>query len=293
MVMVGDSPQTSRTSTTGNAGEQTGALVLADLGALTFNGPDAASFLQGYLTIDMDALGREPAFTAMCNIKGRAVLTGYAWRDDERVMLVVHHSLCALTLDFLRPYLAFSKTQASDATGDCTIIGAMGLGLEAPARNLDGRRQLLVAEGKRGDEAQRILAASPRLGIGQWRSAAVAQREAWLEAATSAAFLPQMLALDELGAVSFTKGCYLGQEVVARAQHRGEVKRRLTRLNWSGGEPRIGAEAHDPNGRAVGIVVAVAASEDGGLALAVLGRDAAGPFSAGGGATVLRTIGAQ
>ena len=79
--MVGNSPQTSRTSPTGNADSTSGALALDDLGVLTFDGPDSASFLQGYLTIDMDALGGEPAFTAMCNIKGRAVLTGYAWRD--------------------------------------------------------------------------------------------------------------------------------------------------------------------------------------------------------------------
>ncbi len=291
MAMVGNSPQTSRTSPTGNAEGKTGALVLNDLGVLTFDGPDSASFLQGYLTIDLDVLGGEPMFAAMCNIKGRAVLTGYAWRDGERVTLVVHQSLCALTLAFLRPYLAFSRTQANDATLDCTLIGAMGTGLPSPAYDLDGVRQLLVLHEDGVGKAQGLLSGGPQLSASDWRNAAIARREVWLEAATSGSFLPQMLALDELGAVSFTKGCYLGQEVVARAQHRGVVKRQLKALAWAGSEPHLGAELRGANGNAAGVVVATAAaSANEGAALAVMGRHAIEPFSIKSGASVLRWV---
>ena len=291
MAMVGNSPQTSRTSPTGSARTPAqGALALDDLGVLTFEGPDSASFLQGYLTTDLNALGREPAFTAMCNIKGRTVLTGYAWRERERVTLVVHQSLCPLALAFLRPYLAFSKTQASDATADCALIGAMGLSLPPPARELDGERQLLVLRAGGSSEAQRILAAGAALDANDWRNAAIGRREVWLEAATSGFFLPQMLALDELGAVSFAKGCYLGQEIVARAQHRGVVKRQLKTLAWTDEEPHIGAELRGANGNAAGVVIAAAAAgASTGSALAVMGRFAIEPFTIKDSRSVLRT----
>ena len=294
MAMVGNPPQTSRTSPTGNALGKSGALSLDDLGVLTFEGPDAASFLQGYLTIDMDALGSAPAFTAMCNIKGRTVLTGYAWRDGERVTLVVHQSLCGLTLGFLSPYLAFSKTQASDASDDCAVIGAMGLNLPPPALNLEAERQLLVLDETGFDQAHELLNKGPSLGASDWRNAALNRREVWLEAATSGSFLPQMLALDELGAVSFTKGCYLGQEVVARAQHRGNVKRRLERFRWKVSEPHIGAEVRRGDGYAGGVVVATAPqSANEGAALVVLNRGVVGPFTIKNSPSVLQPDGPQ
>ena len=80
-------------------------------------------------------------------------------------------------------------------------------------------------------------------------------------------FLPQMLGLTDIGAVSFDKGCYLGQEVVARAQHRGEVKRRIRRFRYRGAAPTPGT-ATSPSGI---VVHARAASDDSGDALVVTG----------------------
>ena len=273
-----------------------GALQLHDLGLLCFDGQDSAAFLQGYLTTDANALDATPAFTAMCNIKGRAVLTGYAWRQEQRIMLLLHQTLCAVALDFLRPYLAFSKTRAAVMGGG--VIGTIGLNLGFPALNLDDERQVLILEPSDGSasgfgKSANLLENAPPLPLDEWRQAAIDRREVWLEAATSGAFLPQMLALDELGAVSFTKGCYLGQEVVARAQHRGHVKRRLTRLEWSGAPVMVGAEVQDANGRGVGVVVAVAgqgvaaAAAEGhaGAALAIVAEGANPPLAAPNGAT--------
>ena len=107
----------------------------------------------------------------------------------------------------------------------------------------------------------------------------VERREVWLTADTSGRFLPQMIGLDRIGAVSFSKGCYLGQEVVARAQHLGEVKRKLSALDWSGIAPSPGTVV-EADGRNAGTVVAVAGAEKGGSALAVLREGLPGPFSA-------------
>ena len=275
--------------------QESGALELADLGVLAFTGHDAAGFLQGYLTQDMNALGDAPAFTAMCNIKGRTVLTGYVWREQDRVMLLAHRSLCPMTLDFLKPYLAFSKTQAVDVSDHCSILGAIGFDLGPKALPLDDERQLLVDVGSHGAEGADFveqadaLRATPKLRPAQWRGAAIERRQVWLEAATSGLFLPQMLALDTNGTVSFDKGCYLGQEVVARAQHQGEVKRRLTRLNWRGAPMPIGAAIQGRAGRAVGVLVAVAGEDEdaAGSALAVIAKGATAPFSTQQGSTTL------
>ena len=254
-------------------------VLLEDIGLLRFEGPDVIGFLQGYLTSDATELGEAPKFTAMCNIRGRAVCTGFAWLDGQSVTLAVHRSLCAPVRDFLRPYLLFSKTRLSDETPAALVLGALGdggdatAGFPSPARRLDDARRLCVlprdapVEVNAGTEAARV----------HWDLARIDRREVWLTEETAGKFLPQMIGLDEIGAVSFSKGCYLGQEVVARAQHLGEVKRRLAALNWSGARPAPGAEI-ESNGKRVGTVVAVAGA-DAGRALAVLRAGDSGPFS--------------
>ena len=87
--------------------------------------------------------------------------------------------------------------------------------------------------------------------------ALIAAPYAWVSAATSDMFLPQMLGLEQAGAIDFHKGCYLGQEVVARAQFRGAVKRKLVTTQWQGSPPEAGAKVADQ-----GVVIAVATSAE-------------------------------
>ena len=251
---------------------------LDDIGLLRFEGPDAIGFLQGYLTSDATELGGDPGFTAICNIRGRAVCTGYAWLQGEAVLLALHRSLCDTLRDFLRPYLLFSKTVLSDASSSALVLGALGdVGRAVPgllsAHRLDAARRLLLMspDGPAADPAP-----DARM---RWDLATIDRREVWLTADTSGRFLPQMIGLDSIGAVSFSKGCYLGQEVVARAQHLGEVKRKLSALDWSGVAPSPGTGV-EANGRNAGTVVAVAGAGEGGSALAVLRDGLPGPFSA-------------
>ena len=252
-------------------GEDRGIVTLDDVGVLTFTGPDVVSFLQGYLTADTELMTEDPQFTAVCNIKGRTVCTGYAWRHEQTLTLVLDQSLCQPLLDFLQPYLAFSRTQATDATATTLVFGALDVEIDSNAHGgaLDQHRRLILT----GDltRAEALWSEHAHLEADRWRAFAIARREVWLNATTSAVFLPQMLALDELGAVSFDKGCYLGQEVVARAQHRGKVKRTLTSLTWTGAVPSIGSELTGSDARSAGTLVATTRSPDQGLALAVLG----------------------
>ena len=117
-----------------------------------------------------------------------------------------------------------------------------------------------------------------------WNAACLAGRFALVDLESSGRFLPQMLGLVEAGAVDFHKGCYLGQEVVARAQHRGEVKRRLTLLEGAGADQPPGTPVQDGDGREQGVIIASALPEDGvpPRALAVLRTPAAAEYAAGG-----------
>ena len=261
-------------------------VLLDDIGLLRFHGPDVIGFLQGYLTSDAAELGEDPKFTAMCNIRGRAVCTGFAWLDGQAVTLALHRSLCSTVQDFLRPYLMFSKTRLSDETPAAFVLGALGdvgqatSGFPSPARRLDDERQLFVLPRNSPVELDAATDAVRRAARVRWDLALIERREVWLAADTGGEFLPQMIGLDEIGAVSFSKGCYLGQEVVARAQHLGEVKRKLSALDWSGASPSAGT-AVEASGRRIGIVVAVAGSTEigRGRALAVLRVGVPGPFS--------------
>ncbi len=269
-----------------------GWLPLPELGLLSFEGANAAAFLQGYLTSDTAQLSDQPAPTALCDIKGRTRLTGYAWRQGDTVQLAAHQSLGQVTLDFLKPYLAFSRIRAIDQSADTRIIGLICDKPRPPALDLGNGRQLLAladedataqGAGIAPHDLQQALAQA--IGVSKpeaplprrlWQAAAVSAREVWLQAETAGLFLPQMLGLDAFGSVSFAKGCYLGQEVIARAQHRGAVKRLLTAVSWRGPTPATGATLHTAEGRAAGVLVAVAEAADGdsatGTGLAVVKR---------------------
>ncbi len=252
---------------------------LEELAALLFTGSDAPGFLQGYLTSDTTQLGSEPQFTALCNIKGRVVCTGYAWLDDDAVVLALHHSLCAVVSDFLRPYLAFSRTKATAAP--LRVVGYLGPNpppgelRAASGGRIDDDRHLFVLP----DSTQETPARTMQAGLRRWLGALIERQEVLLEDKTSARFLPQMLGLVERGAVSFSKGCYLGQEVVARAQHRGAVKRKIRALKWLG-EPPVVGDAIGANGRELGTVVLCSPKTgETGQVLAVMVQDRPGPFA--------------
>ena len=232
----------------------------ATLTELTLAGPDAAKFLQGYLTCDADTLA-EGVGTPMayCNIKGRVLANGWARGRPDRVGLIVHATVAEALSEHLSKYLVFARSK---------------LGAPAP--------QALLPSGQEGDGIElrpfgwRVVSASEAAVSADLDRLCIDAGFAVVSAPVSERFLPQMLGLTDIGAVSFEKGCYLGQEVVARAQYRGEVKRRIRRYRYRGERPETGA-ATSPSGV---VVHATAEGGDGGLALVVTGLGApelAGP----------------
>ena len=177
----------------------------------------------------------------LCNLKGRVIANGWALGDDEQVLLVVHRSLAAAVAAFLKPYAMFSKLQIEVKTEAVGVTQATAAGGEFRSffcGSFDSSWAFLpgvLAEDSTNGEDQ-------SMAIGQ---TLIDQPFAWISEAVSAKFLPQVLGMPEAGAVDFDKGCYLGQEIIARAQFRGAVKRGVDHFSWSGTCPAPGDSWED------------------------------------------------
>ena len=263
-------------------------------GVLAVAGPDATKLLQGQLTCNLNYLNADTSsLGARCSSKGRMISSFRIVPHGERFLLAMARELVEPQLADLKKYAAFFKTQLSDDSAAWVRFGLsqgdgalLALGLDLPnsdgslARNgellavrlSDGRAELW-APAAEADTLQQRLAAQLRQGsVNDWLLGQVRAGVGQVFGATREQFIPQMLNLQSLGGVSFKKGCYSGQEIVARMQYLGQLKRRLYRLRLQDDElPSAGAELFSPvHGSAVGEVVLAARDDDGVELLAVL-----------------------
>jgi len=220
-----------------------GVARLTDWGVIRARGADAANFLHGQLTSDIAHLGASQARLAgYCSAKGRLLASFIAWRPaDDEVLLACSADLLAATLKRLRMFVLRAKCVLSDASADLPLFGLTGsqatawLADATPSavwdqRGRDGRSAIRLPDAA-GQVRYLLCAAdvasplSP-LPLEVWRWLEVRSGVARIEQATVEQFVPQMLNYEVLGGVDFQKGCYPGQEVVARSQYRGSIKRR-------------------------------------------------------------------
>ena len=210
----------------------TGACRLTALGVIRAQGADAASFLHGQLTTDFASLNLTEARVAgFCSAKGRLMATLIAWKTaDDEILLALPTELLAPVLKRLSMFVMRAKCKLSDATAEIPLWGVA----EAASTGAVWSRQ-----GDQGD-AIRLPAAPgtalfltqhpspdlPALAAADWDWLSLQSGLPWITAATTEQFVPQMVNLELLGGVNFKKGCYPGQEVVARSQYRGTLKRR-------------------------------------------------------------------
>ena len=225
-----------------------GIAKLTHLGVIRATGADAASFLQGQLTQDFLLLPTDAArLAAYCNPKGRMLASFIGWRQDaDNILLVCERDLLAPTLKRLSMYVLRAKVRLTDASSEFALYGLLGSAARDAAQDPCppwhkqpwGDATVISLPGA-ADQARALLltAATAQAPTGepacaeQWRWAEVASGVAPIVAATSEAFVPQMLNYESVGGVNFKKGCYPGQEVVARSQFRGVIKRRAFRVH--------------------------------------------------------------
>jgi folate-binding protein YgfZ len=257
-----------------------GAVSLPDWGVILAQGADAATFLNGQLTQDMLHLDEGRASLAgYCSPKGRLLATFLAWRASaDSIALACSADLLGATLKRLSMYVLRAKCKLSDASAAWPLHGLVGPSADALAGGAvgatDGSTAMLgsarVIRLPAAGGVSRYLWAGPdapplpALPVEAWRWLEVLSGVPRVVAATADQFVPQMLNLELLGGVNFKKGCYPGQEVVARSQYRGTLKRR-TYLMGCNAPATAGAEvfhSEDP-GQPAGMVVLAASLPDG------------------------------
>ena len=208
---------------------------LADWGVIRAIGADAASFLHSQLTQDIENLAPGVARLAgYCSAKGRLLASFIVWRGmaDDEILLACSADVLASTLKRLSMFVLRAKCTLSDASAELPLWGVVGPAASGPWRvtrdasgdairlpDVDGQsRQLLATRG--------TVPAPPPLDAGEWSRLEVRSGIARIVARTAEQFVPQMVNLELVGGVNFQKGCYPGQEIVARSQYRGTIKRR-------------------------------------------------------------------
>jgi hypothetical protein len=248
------------------------------------DGVDARTFLQGQLSSDLRALTPDVSLFASYNTpQGRVIALPRLIQRDEQVLAILPRELLGNVVERLRRYVLRSKVvlrdasnelfvaaaldfDASSASGDipCALLpGAYAHDASLGSLRLAGRtaRHLLIGP---IEDWVRVRQRLPgELSNEAWRAAAIAAGEPQIYLPTSELFVAQMLNLDLLDALSFTKGCYTGQEIIARTQHLGRIKRRMLRFRLpSGVEARRGDSVTVGPGRS-GRVVESARNEAG------------------------------
>ncbi len=217
-----------------------GAVALPHLGVIGARGADAAKFLQGQLTNDVSTLGTSNARLAgFCSAKGRLQASFVvASAEAGEFVLVCAASVLPATLKRLSMFVLRAQCKLRDATAEAPLWGLVGGTALAQAGELPvwGRRALAGSVTIRLPDAAGLArcivfgehtATWPELPLEHWRWLDVQSGIPSIEAATVEQFVPQMLNYEIVGGVDFQKGCYPGQEVVARSQYRGTLKRRM------------------------------------------------------------------
>jgi tRNA-modifying protein YgfZ len=278
---------------------------LAHLGVLRFSGPDSISFLQGQVSNDTRRLTEGgPLLAAYSSPQGRVLAVMHLLPHSGGVVAILPRELVLPTLERLRKFVLRAKVKIEDASDILSVLGHYG------AQALDSAR-IAVPQGDQGyveqdgigvglvsskserywvigaadDLVKHDLAGDTRDADRiehDWRLADIRAGIPQIYLATRETFVAQMMNLDLLDGISFSKGCYTGQEIIARTQHLGRIKRRLYRLQLPPGEWSVGQPLRLHGGRA-GRLIEVARNGDAVEALAVLNVEASAAADSGDG----------
>lgn len=264
---------------------------LSHFGLIRFAGEDTQQYLNGQLSCDVNSL--EPlhaCYGSYSTPKGRMLATFLLWRDAAGFFMQLPVSLREPIQKRLSMYILRSKVKAEDASGMRVLIGVAGkdagailnpLFAELPAEPLALRSAEGASVLRLSADRYQIIASperAPQLWDALSKNATAVEHAVWdwfdikagiafIMPATQEQLVPQMANLDLIGGVSFSKGCYPGQEIVARMHYLGRLKQRMYLANIEGPEsPQPGDKLYsaDLGEQASGMIVSAAPSPDGG-----------------------------
>jgi len=266
---------------------------LSDNALVAVTGDDAADFLHGQFTNDVKALARGAAqWNGWCSAKGRLVATFLLVRRGDGFLLMLPSEIAAAFSRRLGMFVLRSKVKIADASADFARYGIAGPDAAALVRSMLGGVPASMRSAEKDGalcialDESRFVAWIPVAADSLRGLASEAGRQAWdreairagvptIVAATQEAFVPQMANFELVGGVSFQKGCYPGQEIVARTQYRGILKRRMAMAHVEGdARPAPGDSVYSAGfgDQSAGTVVNVAPDPGGGFDLLVVAQ---------------------
>lgn len=274
--------------------EGTIAVPLLHLGMIRSVGADSSPFLHNLVSNDVQKLAVDAAaWNSFNSPKGRMIASFLIWPEADGHALALSADILPALLKKLSMYVLRSKVKLSDASADTALIGLSGPhataalqsgGLSVPTGRMtqtlsaDGTRCIRVGEtlfvvAAPAEAAPQLFGAllaggATAAGTGAWQLAMIRAGLPLITAATQEEFVAQMLNYELIGGVSFQKGCYPGQEIVARTQYLGKLKKRMYRLAIPAGtdvRPGLDLYAPDFGDQSAGKLVNVAAAPDGGF----------------------------
>ncbi|MDR2093738.1 MAG: folate-binding protein [Azoarcus sp.] len=275
------------------------AVPLVHLGLVHATGNEVAGFLHNMFSSDVAGFGADAVqWTSFNTAQGRMLANFLLWRDGDGYSLAPAADLAPALLNKLSLYILRSHVRLVRPPPEQVLIGLAGptagdclarAGLPVPGSDMrqlvSGVRRVirlsdaLFIVDLAADEAAPVFdallsAGAAKSGTASWYLAIIRAGLPLVTAATKEAFVAQMLNFELIGGISFTKGCYPGQEIVARTQHLGKSKRRTYRLGLSApsADVGVGAALYAPEfgEQVVGTIVNFAPLPRGGEALAVL-----------------------
>jgi tRNA-modifying protein YgfZ len=246
---------------------------LHHIGLLRFSGPDAGAFLQGQVSNDTRRLSsHEPLLAAFCTAQGRVISLLHLLPHSSGIIALLPRDVLLPTMQGLRKFVLRAKVDIADLSEQFSVIGQHGAeALRAARLPIPGDANGYVEEaglgvGRVRDGSSRYWLIGPSASLAErgfagggrdalsverdWRLADIRAGLPQVYAPSRELFIPQMLNLDLIDGISFTKGCYTGQEIVARTQHLGRIKRRMFRLRLPHGNWAIGQALRLADGRA-------------------------------------------
>jgi hypothetical protein len=269
---------------------------LADVGLIAFEGDDTVNFLQGQLTNDARKLDASQAqYSGLCSPKGRLLGSFMLWQQNGCYLMQLPAELQASLQKRLSMYILRSKVKARDACAEYAQLGCAGqnaaevinqvfacvLDADMQVQNVAGvsvirlsqsRYQLSVPMTDKATILAKLAVYAETMTTSHWHWLTIQAGVPTITAATQEQFVPQMVNFDLTNSVNFQKGCYTGQEIVARTQYLGKLKRRMylvhSDIAMAAGDEIYSA---DMEGQAMGMIVNAEAAPAGGWdALAVM-----------------------
>ena len=226
---------------------------LSHLGVIAVSGADGARFLHGQLSNDIEHLPAGQArLAAYCTPKGRMLASMLAWRDGDTVRLQLPREILAAIQKRLQMFVLRSKVKLEDVSASVVCLGFAGDAAATLATIVDGKlpgevygsaefsagtvirmpdsgsiaRYQWITDPERASAAGQLM--TPQLApASAWRRSEIVAGVPMIVQTTQEKFVPQMINFELLGGVNFRKGCYPGQEIVARSQYLGKLKRRM------------------------------------------------------------------